>query len=88
MSAITIRNIPEEVHDALRKLAVERRQSVESLAREALSDLAGGGRKGGIDFEKLIRRRAALGWDDKNWPAWTEDMDDPAFSRRVLGLED
>ncbi len=87
MSAITIRNIPEEVHDALRKLAKERGQSVESLAREALGDLAQGKRRGGIDFEEVRRVREAHGVFEDG-PPWTDDLDDPALTRRVLGLEE
>ena len=87
MSAITIRNIPEEVHDALRKLAKERGQSVEAVARQALDELASGERKGGIDFDDLMRRRRELGWSDDG-PAWNDDLDSPELSRRVLGLED
>ena len=44
-------------------------------------------RRGGIDFEKLeaARRRFGIEGDGDGWP---EAFDDPAFSRRVLGLED
>ncbi len=44
-------------------------------------------RRGGIDFDKLEedRRRLGLIGDGGGWP---EEFDDPAFSRRVLGLED
>ena len=44
-------------------------------------------RRGGIDFDKLDedRRRLGLIGDGEGWP---EEFDDPAFSRRVLGLED
>ncbi len=42
--------------------------------------------KGGIDFEKLAHDKAALGIA-KGGPVWTEAMDDPALSRRVLGLD-
>lgn len=44
-------------------------------------------RRGGIDFEKLeaARRRLGIEGDGDGWP---EAFDDPAFSRRVLGLED
>ena len=87
MSAITIRNLPEPVHDALRRIAAERHTSVEALARQALSDLARPARRGGIDFEKLARDRAAFGLFDDG-PAWTDAMDDPALSRLVLGLDD
>ena len=43
-------------------------------------------RSGGIDFDKLNAACLRLGieGDHKGWPA---DSDDPAFSRRVLGLE-
>ena len=62
MSALTIRNLPEPVHAALRRIAAERHTSVEALARQALSDLP--------------------------CPAGTEALDDPALSRRVLGVDD
>ena len=43
--------------------------------------------RGGIDFDKLAatHRRLGLPDDMEEWPA---EFDDPAFSRRVLGLED
>lgn len=43
-------------------------------------------RTGGIDFEKLNAARRRLGIEKaaEEWPA---EFDDPAFSRRVLGLE-
>ena len=42
---------------------------------------------GGIDFDKLkaARRRLGIEGDGERWP---EEFDDPAFSRRVLGLDD
>ncbi len=44
-------------------------------------------RSGGIDFEKLeaTRRRLGIVGDGGRWP---EEFNDPAFSRRVLGLDD
>ena len=44
-------------------------------------------RRGGIDFDKLEteRRKLGLGGDRDRWP---EEFNDPAFSRRVLGLDD
>ena len=44
-------------------------------------------RGGGIDFEKLeaTRRRLGIVGDGERWP---EEFNDPAFSRRVLGLDD
>lgn len=86
MTAITIRNLPEPVHDALRRIAAERHVSVEALARTALSDLARQSGKGSIDFRKLNRDRAALGLTEDG-PEWTEALDEPALSRRVLGLD-
>jgi plasmid stability protein len=47
LPAITIRNLPEPVHDALRRIAAERRMSVEALARAALADLARQAHTGG-----------------------------------------
>ena len=43
-------------------------------------------RRGGIDFEKLdgARQRLGLQNNDTRWP---EEFDNPAFSRRVLGIE-
>lgn len=85
MPAIVIRNLPESVHAALRRLASERHISVESLARAALSDLARAAGPVGIDFAQLARDRAALGLSGDG-PEWTEALDDPALSRDVLGL--
>ena len=44
-------------------------------------------KRGGIDFEKLeaTRKRLGIQGDGERWP---EDFNDPAFSRRVLGLDD
>ena len=41
---------------------------------------------GGIDFDKLEETRRGLGieGDGERWP---DEFNDPAFSRRVLGLE-
>lgn len=86
MSAITIRNIPEKVHNALRKVASRKGVSVEALARGALEEIAKSVRAGGIDFAHLERDRAALGLTEDG-PEWSEALDDPALSRRVLGLE-
>ena len=44
-------------------------------------------RKGGVDWAKMARIRRELGLD-KVKAEWPEEFDDPAFSRRVLGLED
>ena len=43
-------------------------------------------RRGGIDFEKLeaARRRLGIEGDGEGWP---EEFNDPAFSRKVLGLD-
>ncbi len=59
---------------------------MEALARGALEDLAKSGRQGGIDFKRLERDRAALGLS-KDGPEWAPTLDDPALSRRVLGIE-
>lgn len=44
-------------------------------------------RQGGIDFDKLeaARRRLGIEGDGEGWP---EQFNDPALSRRVLGLND
>jgi plasmid stability protein len=86
MSALTIRNLPDEVHDALRRVAAQRRMSVESLARQALCELARTHAPAGIDFVALHQHRAALGFAEDG-PAWGEALDDGALSRRVLGLD-
>jgi plasmid stability protein len=80
------RNLPEPVHTALRLIAAERHISVEALARAALTDLAAQARPGGIDFRKLAHDREALGLSHDG-PEWTDALDHPTFSRRVLGLD-
>ena len=84
MAAIVIRNLPDDVHNALRRLAAERKQPIEAFVRDKLSELAKR-KQGGIDFEKLARDRAALGLFEDG-PGWTPDLADPALSRKVLGL--
>ena len=44
-------------------------------------------RRGGIDFDKLeaARRRLGIEGDGQGWP---EEFNDPAFSRKVLGLDE
>ena len=44
-------------------------------------------KRGGIDLQKLeaARKRLGIQGDGERWP---EEFDDPAFSRRVLGLDD
>ena len=43
--------------------------------------------RGGIDFDKLetMRRRLGIEGDGERWP---KELNDPALSRRVLGLDD
>jgi hypothetical protein len=45
MSAITIRNLPETVHDGLRKIAASDNLSVEALVRNLLAAAAADGAK-------------------------------------------
>jgi plasmid stability protein len=87
MSAIVIRKLPADVHDALREAARAKGQSVEALARAVLTKAAHDARPTGIDFERIAQERQRLGITEDG-PEWTDDLDDPALSRRVLGLED
>ena len=48
-------------------------------------------RRGGIDFDKLeadCRRLGIREASAEEAAAWKADFEDPAFSRRVLGLDD
>lgn len=85
MGALVIRNLSDEVHDGLRRLAAEKKQPVEALVRDALGEFVRG-KRGGIDFEKLRRNRAALGMHEDG-PAWTPALDDPKLSWKVLGMK-
>ncbi len=44
-------------------------------------------RRGGIDFDRLeaARRRLGIKGDGEGWP---EECNDPAFSRKVLGIDE
>lgn len=42
--------------------------------------------RGGIDLKKLARDRKRFGIQDSG-EGWPEEFNDPAFSRKVLGLE-
>ncbi len=60
-------------------------------ARARLSELVAAARAivtrhGGIDFDRLEKTRRRLGIEDGD--GWPEAFDDPAFSRRVLCLDD
>lgn len=56
------------------------------LKIEPLPQLTQGSEGAGIDFDKLeaSRRRLGIEGDGERWP---REYDDPAFSRRVLGLD-
>ncbi len=56
-------------------------------AKARLSELVRCDQSGGIDFEKLeaARRRLGITGEGEGWP---EAYNNPAFSRRVLGLDD
>ena len=43
-------------------------------------------RHGGVDFYNLARCRARLGLDEEG-DGWPPELDDPALSRAVLGLD-
>ncbi|XBQ14888.1 MAG: plasmid stabilization protein [Oceanicaulis sp.] len=88
MSAITIRKLPDHVHDALRRMAAERGMSVEALAREALVDFVRNKAGKGDLFADAEAAKQRLGVKDADWPEWTDEFDDPAFGRSVLGAED
>jgi prevent-host-death family protein len=45
-------------------------------------------KRGGVDWEKLALIRKELGVEASKVPDWPEQFDDPAFSRKVLGLEE
>jgi predicted transcriptional regulator len=85
MAAIVIRNLPDDVHEKLRELAAARKQPVEAFVREALGEVARR-KTGGIDFDRLMRARAALGLYEDG-PGWTPDLDDPKLSWKVLGMK-
>lgn len=44
-------------------------------------------KSGGLDFAKGERVRKELGLDKMKFP-WPDYFDDPAFSRKLLGLDD
>lgn len=85
MAAITIRNLPDTVHDGLRRLAAERHVPVEALVRAILADHVRAARTGGIDFDLLAADRAMHGLTEDG-PEWTGALDDPGLTRLVLGI--
>ena len=87
MPVLIIHDLPDADLEALRTIAADRRISVEALALHTLCTLAATARRGGIDFDRLHRDRAALGIGDDG-PPWTQALDDPALSRHVLNLPD
>lgn len=88
MSAITVRKLPDHVHDTLRRIAQRRGLSVEAIAREALADFVRGAAADADLFEDAERAKQRLGVKDGDWPEWTDAFDDPGFGRSCLGLDD
>lgn len=86
MSSLVVRNLPENVHANLKRLAKERGKSVEAVARELLAEGSSKAGPFGVDFDRIAEERARLGVTEDG-PEWTEAMDDPALSRRLLGLD-
>ncbi|TGX52751.1 type II toxin-antitoxin system prevent-host-death family antitoxin [Sphingomonas gei] len=43
--------------------------------------------KKGFDFERAARVRKEMGLDKLDFDPWPAEFDDPAFSRKVLGLD-
>jgi plasmid stability protein len=56
MATLTIRNLPEEVHDALRREAAEHRRSMEEEVRQTLTDRY----RKKVPVEDLLKRLAEL----------------------------
>lgn len=56
------------------------------LKIEPLPPLTHGSERAGIEFDKLEASRRRLGIEG-NGERWPKEYDDPAFSRRVLGLD-
>ncbi len=52
-----------------------------------VADLLHCDRRGGIDFDRLEATRRRLGIEGEG-DGWPEKFNDPALSRRLLGLED
>lgn len=86
MSALLVRNLPDDVHETLRSMAAKRGLSLEALVRTLLGEAAREARPTGIDFAQIAADRAKLGLTEDG-PEWTAELDDPALSRRLLGLE-
>ncbi len=63
MSAITIRNLPEPVHDSLRQMAASDNVSVEALVRNLLATAAAAGVK---TTEITGMSEAAMPWSVKS----------------------
>lgn len=71
MATLTIRNLPDDVHDALRRRAAEHRRSMEAEARDVLSQAVGGQARDDRKakalaalqaLEPVVRRGEPEGW--------------------------
>jgi len=71
MATLTVRNLPDDVHDALRRRAAEHRRSVEAEVRDLLSQAVGDPtreeRKAKAlvalrGLEPVVRRNEPAGW--------------------------
>lgn len=74
MPTLTIRNVPEATHAALRALAERHGRSVESEVRLALDHLAGAAARSMDPAERIRQARAMLGEAMLAGPSWADEL--------------
>ena len=82
---ISVREAKARLSELIAAARIGERVVITKHGRPA-AELVSCDRRGGIDFDKLeaARRRLGIQGDGEGWP---EELNDPAFSRRVLGLD-
>ena len=83
---ISVREAKARLSELIAAARIGERVIITNHGRPA-AELVSCDRRGGIDFGKLeaARRRHGIQGDGEGWP---EEFNDPAFSRRVLGLDE
>ncbi len=83
---LSIREAKARFSEALTAAAKGERVTITKYG-QPFAEIVAPTRKNKLDFEALDTYKKEMGWDNLKleWPA---HFDDPAFSRKVLGLED
>lgn len=84
---LSVREAKARFSEAIAAVEAGERVVVTKYGKEVAEILSLKPRKGGLDFEAADRYFEEMGWE-QGALRLPDNFDDPAFSRKVLGLDD